>query len=85
MNKRRWYPVSRLAPERIKASKRSVESSMTVALPGGETVRLDPESRIIWQGGKAQFGVDFHARSPYGYRDEEYFRLKILTCMLPKL
>jgi transposase len=21
----------------------------------------------------------------YGYRDEEYFRLKILTCMLPKL
>jgi transposase len=21
----------------------------------------------------------------FGYRDEEYFRLKILTCMLPKL
>jgi transposase len=24
-------------------------------------------------------------RRAYGYRDEEYFRLKILTCMLPKL
>jgi transposase len=24
-------------------------------------------------------------RHAYGYRDEEYFRLKILTCMLPKL
>jgi transposase len=24
-------------------------------------------------------------RRGYGYRDEEYFRLKILTCMLPKL
>ncbi len=24
-------------------------------------------------------------RVAYGYRDEEYFRLKILTCMLPKL
>jgi transposase len=24
-------------------------------------------------------------RTAYGYRDEEYFRLKILTCMLPKL
>lgn len=24
-------------------------------------------------------------RQAYGYRDEEYFRLKILTCMLPKL
>ena len=24
-------------------------------------------------------------RRPYGLRDEEYFRLKILTCMLPKL
>ncbi|MSR60133.1 MAG: hypothetical protein EXS05_21245, partial [Planctomycetaceae bacterium] len=21
----------------------------------------------------------------FGYRDQEYFRLKILTCMLPKL
>lgn len=24
-------------------------------------------------------------RQAYGYRDEEYFRLKILTCMQPKL
>ena len=24
-------------------------------------------------------------RRAYGFRDEEYFRLKILTCMLPKL
>ena len=24
-------------------------------------------------------------RRAYGYRDEEYLRLKILTCMLPKL
>lgn len=24
-------------------------------------------------------------RRAYGYRDEEYFRLKVLTCMLPKL
>ena len=24
-------------------------------------------------------------RRAYGYRDEEYFRLKILTCMLPEL
>ncbi len=24
-------------------------------------------------------------RRAYGYRDEDYFRLKILTCMLPKL
>ena len=24
-------------------------------------------------------------RRAYGYRDEEYFRLKILTCMLPRL
>ena len=24
-------------------------------------------------------------RKAYGFRDEEYLRLKILTCMLPKL
>ena len=24
-------------------------------------------------------------RQAYGFRDEDYFRLKILTCMLPKL
>jgi transposase len=24
-------------------------------------------------------------RRAYGYRDEEYLRLKILTCMLPKI
>jgi len=24
-------------------------------------------------------------RRAYGFRDEEYLRLKILTCMLPKL
>jgi hypothetical protein len=30
--------VSRLAPERIKASRRSPESSMGVAFPGCETV-----------------------------------------------
>ena len=34
-------------------------------------------------------GLSNKIRSPqhraYGYRDEEYFRLKILTCMLPKL
>ena len=24
-------------------------------------------------------------RRAFGYRDEDYFRLKILTCMLPKL
>jgi transposase len=24
-------------------------------------------------------------RRAYGFRDEAYFRLKILTCMLPKL
>ena len=24
-------------------------------------------------------------RPHFGYRDEEYFRLKILTCMLPEL
>ena len=24
-------------------------------------------------------------RRAYGYRDDDYFRLKVLTCMLPKL
>src|SRR5512144_1285391 len=37
-NERRWYPVSRLAPERIKASRRSTGSPMRVALPDRETV-----------------------------------------------
>jgi hypothetical protein len=32
-NERRWYPVSRLAPDRIKASYCSTEFSITVALP----------------------------------------------------
>src|SRR4051812_20860155 len=34
MNNRRWYPVSRLAPEQIKASRHAVDPSMTVPLPG---------------------------------------------------
>ena len=29
--------------------------------------------------------IRFLQQRAYGYRDEEYFRLKILTCMLPKL
>src|SRR5512135_691938 len=37
-NKRRWCPVSRLAPDRIKASKRAMESSMGVAQPDGRAV-----------------------------------------------
>ena len=37
MNNRRWYPVSRLAPEQIKVSKHSMDPSMTVLLPGVET------------------------------------------------
>ena len=30
-------------------------------------------------------GTGLAVRHTYGFRDEEYFRLKILTCMLPKL
>src|SRR5271166_3801136 len=39
MNNRRWYPVSRLAPEQIKASKHSVDASMIVPLPGVQTAK----------------------------------------------
>jgi hypothetical protein len=37
MNNRRWYPVSRLAPEQIKASRHSVDPCMVVPLPGVQT------------------------------------------------
>ena len=37
VNNRRWYPVSRLAPEQIKVSKHSMDPSMMVLLPGVET------------------------------------------------
>src|SRR5271157_4756249 len=37
MNNRRWYPVSRAAPEQIKASKHSMDPSMTAPLPGVQT------------------------------------------------
>ena len=39
MNNRRWYPVSRLAPEQIKVSKHSVDASMMVPLPGVQTAK----------------------------------------------
>src|SRR5512135_2585474 len=44
-NCRRWYPVRRRAPERIKASRRSRESSMGLALPCRmvETVMAPPK------------------------------------------
>src|SRR5271165_5067750 len=37
MNNRRWYPVSRLAPEQIKASRHSVDPSMMFPLLGVQT------------------------------------------------
>ena len=45
MNIRRWYPVSRLAPEQIKASKHSVDPSTTVPLPGVQTAT---DQAIAW-------------------------------------
>jgi hypothetical protein len=42
MYDRRWYPVSRLAPERIKASSRSTVSSTGVILPGSEAMIDQP-------------------------------------------
>src|SRR5512135_1901680 len=56
-NERRWYPVSRRAPDRIKASRRSTESSMRIALPGCETVIDRPRvSHHLAERGRALRG-----------------------------
>src|SRR5512132_206569 len=49
-NNRRWYPVRRLAPDRIKASRRSTESSMGMAQPDDETVIAQLEVSHHWTG-----------------------------------
>src|SRR5512142_2512149 len=49
-NNRRWYPVRRLAPDRIKASRRSTESSMGMAQPDDETVIAQLGVSHHWTG-----------------------------------
>ena len=58
------------------APRRSAEPAVAVSWVGNKRYR----------GGPAPHGlIRVLQRRAYGYRDEEFFRLKILTCMLPKL
>ena len=57
MNNRRWYPVSRLAPEQIKVSKHSMHPSMMVLLRSVETATaLAASSYHITEVGKLNPG-----------------------------
>jgi len=59
MNNRRWYPVSRLAPEQIKVLKHSMDPSMTVLLPGVETATAYGCKLVSYhRGGEDQSRVD---------------------------
>jgi hypothetical protein len=54
-NERRWYPVSRLAPDRIKASYCSRESSITVVLPEARRWPTDQAAPSIREDRIARF------------------------------
>ena len=68
MNNRRWYPVSRLAPEQIKVLKHSMDPSMTVLLPGVETATAYGCKLVSYhRGGEAQSRVDLDLPVAYGF------------------
>ena len=52
---------------------------------GGKTPRVTRLGRRVFAGRTLNNRIGVLQRRAYGYRDEEYLRLKILTCMLPKL
>ena len=58
-----------------------------VDAPGDGIAAYGPEENKVALGFVAGLTNQVRAlqRRAYGCRDEEYFRLKILTCMLPKL
>jgi hypothetical protein len=52
---------------------------------------IDPKAFVAAVGERRSVGFDQRARAvgdvsrrAYGLRDEEYLRLKVLTCMLPR-
>ena len=49
---------------------------------GGVPTAIVPAAHASLDGSKRERGFQ---RRPYGLRDEEYLRLKVLTCMLPAL
>ena len=83
MNNRRWYPVSRLAPEQIKVLKHSMDPSMTVLLPGVETATAYGCKLVSYhRGGEDQSRVDIDLPVALDLaqdrRAEQYGRLRTL-------
>jgi transposase len=47
--------------------------------------RRRPERTLLYRTVQLNNKIRVIQRRAYGLRDEEYLRLKVLTCMLPKL